>query len=131
LRRLIFQASAGRLFSLDRKIIVACCCMVQTALYLREVTKEIPNCVSPTAACRALTISRSTLDRLCAQGRLQKIRVSDGRVGITIESIAHHLAALNGTPETAAASEPRISRRRRELQARSAARRTQRERSAA
>ncbi|MDX6465363.1 MAG: hypothetical protein QOI27_403, partial [Gaiellaceae bacterium] len=51
--------------------------MVQEALYLREVTQEIPNCVSPTAACRALTISRSTLDRLCAQGRLEKIRVSD------------------------------------------------------
>jgi predicted site-specific integrase-resolvase len=105
--------------------------MVQEALYLREVTQEIPNCVSPTAACRALTISRSTLDRLCAQGRLEKIRVSDGRVGITIESIARHLAALNGSPETVAAPEPRISRRKRELQARSAARRAQRVRSAA
>jgi predicted site-specific integrase-resolvase len=105
--------------------------MVQTVPYLREVTHEIPNCVSPTEACRRLSISRSTLDRLCAQRRLQKIRVSDGRVGITIESIAHHLAALNGSPETAAASEPRISRRKRELQARSAARRAQRVRSAA
>jgi predicted site-specific integrase-resolvase len=104
--------------------------MVQEPLYVREVTHEIPNCLSPTAACRALTISRSTLDRLCAQGRLEKIRVSDGRVGITIESIERHLAVLNGSPETAA-PEPRVSRRKRELQARSAARRAQRERSAA
>lgn len=105
--------------------------MVQEALYLREVTHEIPNCVSPTAACRALTISRSTLDRLCSQERLKKIRVSDGRVGITIESIEWHLAALNGTAETIPPQAPHVSRRRRELQAKSAARRQQRERSAA
>ena len=105
--------------------------MVQETLYVREVTHEIPNCLSPTAACRALTISRSTLDRLCGQERLKKIRVSDGRVGITIESIERHLAELNGAAEAIPSQAPHISRRRRELQAKSAARRARRERSAA
>lgn len=105
--------------------------MVQMSLYLREVTTELPNCLSPAETMRRLSISRSTLDRLCDQGRLTKIRVSDGRVGIEIESIARHLAALNAPAEAAAPVERRISRRQRELQAASAARRAVRQRSAA
>jgi hypothetical protein len=98
------------------------CCMVEEALYVREVTQEIPDCMSPTVAMRKLSISRSTLDRLCAQGRLEKIRVSDGRVGIAIESIQRHLVALNAPAEAAAIIERRPSRRQRELRARAAAR---------
>jgi predicted site-specific integrase-resolvase len=105
--------------------------MVEEALYVREVTQEIPDCMSPTVAMRKLSISRSTLDRLCAQGRLEKLRVSDGRVGITVESIQRHLAALNAPAEVTAITERRPSRRQRELRARGAARRAARERSAA
>jgi len=105
--------------------------MVQRALYLREVTNGIPNCLSPSETLRRLTISRSTLDRLCAQGRLTKIRVSEGRVGITIESIERHLAVLNAPAEAATPLERRVSRRQRELQAASVARRAKRQRSAA
>jgi hypothetical protein len=69
--------------------------MVQEALYVREVTNTIPEMVSPAEAMRRTSLSRSTIDRLCARGRLDKKQVSDGRVAITVESIERHLAALN------------------------------------
>jgi hypothetical protein len=69
--------------------------MVQEALYVREVTNAIPEMVSPSEAARRTSLSRSTIDRLCAQGRLEKKQVSDGRVAITVESIERHLAELN------------------------------------
>ena len=43
-------------------------------------------------ACKALSISKPTLYRLTNQGKLQKIRVSDGRVGWLQSSIERYIA---------------------------------------
>jgi uncharacterized small protein (DUF1192 family) len=107
--------------------------MVEKALYVREVTGTtlIPEFLSVAELMRRTGISRSTIDRLCAQGRLEKRRLSDGRVGITVASWERHLAQLNSCDEAPALPEPRLSRRRRQLQGRSAPRRAHRQGSAA
>jgi hypothetical protein len=105
------------------------CCMVQEPLYVREVTQAIPEHLSISEAMRLTTLSRSTIDRLCAEGRLEKRRVSAGRAVITVESLERHLAELNGAANsTPAVPEERVSRRQQALRAQSAARREARQR---
>jgi predicted DNA-binding transcriptional regulator AlpA len=101
--------------------------MVQEPLYVREVTQAIPEHLSITEAMRLTTLSRSTIDRLCAEGRLEKRRVSAGRAVITVESLERHLTELNGAESAPVVSEERVSRRQQALRAQSTARRKARQ----
>ena len=54
--------------------------------------KNMETILSHRDACKALRISKPTLYRLTNQGKLQKIRVSDGRVGWLQSSIERYIA---------------------------------------
>ncbi len=56
-------------------------------------------------ACTYLTISKSTLERLCRAGALEKVSVSTRRVAITGESVAALGEKLRGAGGSAAGSQ--------------------------
>ena len=89
--------------------------MAEAPLYVRGMNEALPMLVSRVEAARRLTVSIETVDRLAADGRLEKVRVSAGRVAIVVASIERHLDRLNTAPHNEPMQNSRRVPRRLEL----------------
>jgi hypothetical protein len=73
--------------------------MAAASLYVHGMNETLPMLVTRDEAARRMTLSVETVDRLAAEGRLEKVRVSAGRVAILVASIDRHLDRLNTAPQ--------------------------------